>query len=76
MQGELVVAGVFVRVYNQQPGFAMGHEEATSFCKGLVTWINTHSKQSGFCTVPSPTGEYSHLSLVYTPRFAYLDKHY
>jgi len=55
-QGELVVAGVFVRVYNQQPAFAMGHEEATQLCKGLVTWINAHSKSPDFCVVPASTG--------------------
>ena len=43
MQGELVVAGVFVRVYNEQPTFPVSDPPA--FCKGLVSYLHvqTHS---------------------------------
>lgn len=43
MQGELVVAGVFVRVYNEQPTFLVS--DPPSFCKGLVSYLHvrTHS---------------------------------
>lgn len=37
-QDELVVAGVFVRIYNEQPAFALDDPEA--FAKGLVSWIH------------------------------------
>ena len=39
---ELVVAGVFVRVYNEQPNFPVA--DPAAFCKGLVTFIHTHMK--------------------------------
>ena len=38
LKGELVVAGVFVRVYNEQPSFALS--DPAAFCKGLVTWLH------------------------------------
>ncbi|KAK9809260.1 hypothetical protein WJX72_012293 [[Myrmecia] bisecta] len=38
LEGELVVAGVFVRVYNEQPGFPVA--DTAAFCKGLVTYIH------------------------------------
>lgn len=43
MQGELVVAGVFVRVYNEQPTFPV--TDPPAFCKGLVSYLHvqTHS---------------------------------
>ncbi|GAB4814092.1 hypothetical protein N2152v2_001138 [Parachlorella kessleri] len=44
LKGELVVAGVFVRVYNEQPSFALS--DAAAFCKGLVTWLHA-SHQRG-----------------------------
>ncbi len=50
MQEELVAAGIFVRVYNEQPSFVLGHEEATAFCKGIVTWISVFSRKESFCT--------------------------
>ena len=49
VQEELVAAGIFVRVYNEQPSFALGHEEATAFCKGIVTWISVFSRKESFC---------------------------
>ena len=49
VQDELIVAGVFVRVYNEQPDFAFSPDEATSFCKGLVTWISVCSRTETFC---------------------------
>ena len=39
---ELVVAGVFVRVYNEQPNSPVA--DPAAFCKGLVTFIHTHTK--------------------------------
>lgn len=39
---ELVVAGVFVRVYNEQPNFPVA--DPATFCKGLVTFIHAHMK--------------------------------
>ena len=39
---ELVVAGVFVRVYNEQPNFPVA--DPAAFCKGLVTYIHNHMK--------------------------------
>ena len=39
---ELVVAGVFVRVYNEQPNFPVA--DPAAFCKGLVTYIHGHMK--------------------------------
>ncbi|KAK9807966.1 hypothetical protein WJX73_008492 [Symbiochloris irregularis] len=38
IQGELVVAGVFVRIFNEQPAYALS--DAAAFAKGLVTWVN------------------------------------
>lgn len=37
LQGELVVSGVFVRVYNEQPSFVLFNPGG--FCKGLVTFL-------------------------------------
>ncbi len=42
MQGELVVAGVFVRVYNEQPTFAIS--DPPSFCKGLVSYLHVQTQ--------------------------------
>lgn len=39
---ELVVAGVFVRVYTEQSSFPVA--DPAAFCKGLVTFIHTHMK--------------------------------
>lgn len=39
---ELVVAGVFVRVFNEQPNFPVA--DPAAFCKGLVTFIHGHMK--------------------------------
>ena len=40
-----MVAGVFVRIYNEQPAFSVSDPPA--FCKGLVSYLHvqTHSKQ-------------------------------
>ena len=51
------MAGIFVRVYNEQPGFGVTHEVATAFCKGLVTWINSQSLAPTFCKVLPQDGE-------------------
>lgn len=42
LRQELVVAGVFVRVYNEQPNFPVA--DPAAFCKGLVTYIHGHMK--------------------------------
>lgn len=47
-----MVARILVRVYNEQPGFVMQHEEATAFCKGLVTWVNSQAKTEDLCRPP------------------------
>ena len=39
---ELVVAGVFVGVYNQQPNFSVA--DPAAFCRGLVTFIHSRMK--------------------------------
>ena len=49
MQGELVVAGVFVRVYNEQPTFAVS--DAPSFCKGLVSYLHVQTQSPLFCAL-------------------------
>lgn len=41
-QGELVVAGVFVRVYNEQPTFPVA--DPAAFCKGLVTYLHAQTQ--------------------------------
>ena len=53
------MAAVFVRVYNEQPGFGITHDGATAFCKGLVTWINVHSKSEAFCSFSSADGAHA-----------------
>lgn len=44
IQGELVIAGVFVRVYNEQPSFSLA--DPNSFCKGLVTYLHSQERQA------------------------------
>ena len=46
MQGELVVAGVFVRVYNEQPTFPVS--DAPAFCKGLVSYLHAQTQSRQF----------------------------
>ena len=43
LRGELVVAGVYVRVYIEQPSFPL--KDSVSFCKGLVTRIHALLQQ-------------------------------
>ncbi len=43
LRGELVVAGVYVRVYIEQPRFAL--RDPVAFCKGLVTKIHALQQQ-------------------------------
>jgi DnaJ family protein C protein 13 len=50
MQGELVVANVFVRVYNEQPAFQV--TDPATFCKGLVTYL--HAKTLPAQSRPQP----------------------
>ena len=50
---ELVVAGVFVGVYNQQPNFAVA--DPAAFCRGLVTFIHSRMKpEIYYVGLPSP----------------------
>ena len=42
LEGELVVAGVFVRLYNEQADFPI--PDPPAFCKSLVAFINMESK--------------------------------
>lgn len=42
LRQELVVAGVFVRVFNEQPNFPIA--DPAAFCKGLVTYIHGQMK--------------------------------
>lgn len=43
LRGELVVAGVFIRVYNQQPAFPLS--DPAALCKGLVTFLHSAHQQ-------------------------------
>ncbi len=45
-QGELVVANVFVRVYNEQPTFPVS--DPASFCKGLVSYLHMQAQSAWF----------------------------
>lgn len=51
------MAAIYVRVYNEQTGFILNHDEASTFCKGLVTWIDTQAKKDDFCAPSSNAGE-------------------
>ena len=44
LEGELVVAGVFVRLYNEQTDFPI--PDPPAFCKSLVAFINLETKPS------------------------------
>lgn len=48
LQGELIVANVFVRVYNEQPTFQVS--DPAAFCKCLVAYLHTQ-------TLPEKAGE-------------------
>lgn len=43
LRGELLVAGVYVRTYNEQPNFPL--KDTVAFCKGLVTKIHVLQRQ-------------------------------
>ena len=43
LRGELLVAGVYVRTYNEQPNFPL--KDTVAFCKGLVTKIHSLQRQ-------------------------------
>lgn len=43
LRGELIVAGVYVRVYIEQPNFSL--KDSVAFCKGLVTKIHALLQQ-------------------------------
>lgn len=49
-QKELVINGVFVRVYNEQHTFPL--TDAGAFCRGLVTYIHNRTRQD-----PGLTGD-------------------
>ena len=55
MQGELVVAGVFVRVYNEQPTFMVSDPPA--FCKGLVSYLHVQTQSPQFRAAQAATQE-------------------
>ena len=55
MQGELVVAGVFVRVYNEQPTFSV--TDAPAFCKGLVSYLHVQTQSPQFRSAQADTQE-------------------
>lgn len=44
LQGELVVANVFVRVYNEQPTFPVS--DPAAFCKGLVSYLHMQAQSA------------------------------
>ncbi len=56
MQDELTVAGVYVRIYNQQPGYAVPATEAADFCKGLVTWVKAAATPPFWAAAASDAG--------------------
>lgn len=39
LEGELQISGVYVRIYNQQPSFAL--TDPVEFCKGLIKFIHS-----------------------------------
>ncbi len=41
-----MVAGVFVRVYNEQPTFSVS--DAPAFCKGLVSYLHVQTQSQQF----------------------------
>lgn len=45
-QRELVVAGVFVRVFNEQPTFLV--TDPPAFCKGLVSYLHMQTQSEQF----------------------------
>ena len=49
-----MVAGVFVRIYNEQPAFSVNDPPA--FCKGLVSYLHvqTHSQQFSAAQLDAP----------------------
>ncbi len=49
-----MVAGVFVRIYNEQPAFSVNDPPA--FCKGLVSYLHvqTHSQQFRAAQLDAP----------------------
>ena len=53
-QGELIVAGVFVRVYNEQPAFPVA--DPAAFCKGLVTYLHAQTQQQQQQRAPAAEG--------------------
>ncbi|KAK9822709.1 hypothetical protein WJX81_005943 [Elliptochloris bilobata] len=46
LEGELVVAGVFVRVFNEQPAAALA--DPAAFCRGLVTYVHAQAAPAAF----------------------------
>lgn len=57
LAGELVIAGVFVRVYDEQPAFAVS--DPAALCRGLVTYLHTvvrppHAETSATAWLPGP----------------------
>jgi DnaJ family protein C protein 13 len=54
LRGELIVAGVYVRVYIEQPSFAL--KDSVAFCKGLVTKIHALQQERQTITTSDASG--------------------
>ena len=50
-----MVAGVFVRVYNEQPTFLVS--DAPAFCKGLVSYLHVQTQSPQFRAAQADTQE-------------------
>lgn len=63
LQGELVVANVFVRVYNEQPTFPV--TDPAAFCKGLVSYLHMQAQSAWFkdSSATAPSAEGAHHSM-------------
>lgn len=75
LAGELVIAGVFVRVYDQQPAFAVS--DPASLCRGLVTYLHTvvrppqaDTSATAWLPAPPPAGALPEGSVGGTPAWA------
>lgn len=49
------MAGVFVRVFNEQPTFLVSDPPA--FCKGLVSYLHVQTQSPQFCTAQAAKQE-------------------
>lgn len=72
LAGELVIAGVFVRVFDEQPAFAV--TDPAALCRGLVTYLHTvvrppqaDTSATAWLPAPPPTGTLPEGSVGGTP---------